>query len=160
MRVLIGIDSSMSSHHALEQALHLLNLSQCSFLLLSVEEIVALPTMTGASPFDMLPQETLYSPYDELEINRDQERRTISALEWAREFCERAGVECKTILEIGDPKHVICQVAEREKPDLIVVGSEGRGVIERTILGSVSDFVLHHTHYPVLVIRNDNHPAK
>ena len=42
-------------------------------------------------------------------------------------------------------------VAVREKCDLIVIGSRGLGVIRRTILGSVSDYVVNHTHIPVVV---------
>jgi nucleotide-binding universal stress UspA family protein len=156
MKVLVAIDSSMTSHHALEQSLHLLNLSQTSFLLLSVETIVATPNLSGLSPFGISGQESTFTLSQEAEMLKAEENRTLSALEWAKEFCQRNNVDCRTILEIGDPKHIICQTAEREKPDLIVVGSDGRGIIERALLGSISDYVLHHTHYPLLVIRNDN----
>lgn len=49
------------------------------------------------------------------------------------------------------PGHVICHVAEEEKASLIVIGSRGAGKIRRTILGSVSDYVVNHAHCPVLV---------
>ena len=155
MKVLVAIDSSISSHHALEQALLLLNLQKAHFLLLSVEEILASPNMVAANPLGIPTENNIYNVYDEIELSHQEEKRTLSALEWAQDFCTKAGVYSQSILEIGDPKHIICQVANREKPDLIVVGSEGRGIIERAILGSISDYVLHHTHFPVLVIRND-----
>ncbi len=155
MKVLIAIDSSISSHHALEQALLLLNLQKACFLLLSVEEIVAAPSMIASSPFGIMTENTNYNIYDEIELTHQQEKRNLTALDWAREFCTKFDIESQSILEIGDPKHIICQVAQREKPDLIVVGSEGRGILERALLGSISDYVLHHTHFPVLVIRND-----
>lgn len=34
---------------------------------------------------------------------------------------------------------------------MIVTGSRGLGVIRRTILGSVSDYILHHSNIPVAV---------
>ncbi|CAH1791997.1 unnamed protein product [Owenia fusiformis] len=45
----------------------------------------------------------------------------------------------------------IIKVAEEEKADMIVMGSRGLGTIRRTILGSVSDYVLHHSKVPVIV---------
>jgi nucleotide-binding universal stress UspA family protein len=36
--------------------------------------------------------------------------------------------------------------------DLIVVGSRGRGVTKRHLLGSVSTRVTHHTHRSILVV--------
>jgi len=35
----------------------------------------------------------------------------------------------------------------------IVVGTRGLGSVRRTILGSVSDYVVHHAHCPVIVCR-------
>ena len=34
---------------------------------------------------------------------------------------------------------------------LVVTGSRGLGVIRRTVLGSVSDYVLHHVKVPVVI---------
>lgn len=42
---------------------------------------------------------------------------------------------------------------------LVVVGSNGRGAIARTVLGSVSMALLHRSHCPVAVIREDASPA-
>ena len=36
---------------------------------------------------------------------------------------------------------------------LLISGTRGMGTIRRTILGSVSDHVVHHAHCPVLVCR-------
>jgi nucleotide-binding universal stress UspA family protein len=44
-------------------------------------------------------------------------------------------------------------LAEEEGAELIVVGSRGRGRIRRALMGSVSDSVARHAHYPVMVMR-------
>ena len=50
------------------------------------------------------------------------------------------------------PGEVICKLAEDESADLIVIGSRGIGTLRRTILGSVSDYCVHHAHIPGLVV--------
>lgn len=54
----------------------------------------------------------------------------------------------------GKPGEVICKIADEEKASLIVVGTRGLGTIRRTLLGSVSDYIIHHAHVPVLVCRH------
>ncbi|XP_022295860.2 universal stress protein in QAH/OAS sulfhydrylase 3'region-like [Crassostrea virginica] len=50
-----------------------------------------------------------------------------------------------------DPGEGIIKAAEELGADMIVMGSRGMGTVRRTILGSVSDYVLHHSHIPVIV---------
>ncbi|KXG45094.1 universal stress protein, partial [Tepidibacillus decaturensis] len=38
----------------------------------------------------------------------------------------------------GHPSITICEVAKKKQADLIVVGSHGRGMVDRALLGSVS----------------------
>ena len=51
------------------------------------------------------------------------------------------------------PGHVITDIATEENAVLIVLGTRGMGTIRRTIMGSVSDYVVHHAHCPVVVCR-------
>ena len=41
---------------------------------------------------------------------------------------------------------------------MIVMGTRGMGVVRRTLLGSISDYVVHHAHCPVLVCREPHMP--
>ncbi|XP_052780166.1 uncharacterized protein LOC128217226 [Mya arenaria] len=54
----------------------------------------------------------------------------------------------------GKPGEVVCKIAEEEKCELVVTGTRGFGTVRRTLLGSVSDYIIHHSHVPVLVVRN------
>ncbi|XP_046357821.1 universal stress protein in QAH/OAS sulfhydrylase 3'region-like [Haliotis rufescens] len=51
----------------------------------------------------------------------------------------------------GNPGEVILKVAEEEHASFIITGRRGIGVLQRTFLGSVSDYVVHHSPIPVLV---------
>lgn len=54
--------------------------------------------------------------------------------------------------ENNQPGEVIIKLAEDEKADFIVMGSRGVGTLRRTFLGSVSDYCVHHTKIPVVVV--------
>ena len=56
-------------------------------------------------------------------------------------------------VEHGDVGPTICQVAEDEGVDLVVLGTHDRSRWSRLWFGSVSDHVVHHAPCPVLVVR-------
>ncbi|KAI0209768.1 hypothetical protein LSAT2_005542 [Lamellibrachia satsuma] len=47
--------------------------------------------------------------------------------------------------QVGPPGHVIVSSADNLNASMIVMGTRGMGLLRRTILGSVSDYVIHHT---------------
>lgn len=53
----------------------------------------------------------------------------------------------------GDYADQILDAAEAEHPDMIVIGSRGLGRMRGTLLGSVSQKVLHHAKCTVVVVR-------
>ena len=56
----------------------------------------------------------------------------------------------------GRPQAEILILAEEENMDMIITGTRGMGTVRRTLLGSVSDHVLHHSHVPVLICRHED----
>jgi len=64
-------------------------------------------------------------------------------------------VETKVVVIKGNhnPGEDICEYAEKNEFDLIVVGSRGLGNVKKLILGSVSNYVVNHAEIPVLVVK-------
>ena len=65
-----------------------------------------------------------------------------------------AGIEVElAIVEDHAPARAICDYAAAHDVDLIVVGSHGRGGMERWLIGSVAERVVRHAHVNVYVVR-------
>lgn len=54
------------------------------------------------------------------------------------------------------PGEGLCKGIEETGASLAIVGTRGMGTLRRTFLGSVSDYVLHHAHVPVLICRHES----
>lgn len=68
------------------------------------------------------------------------------------EKMKQNNINGRVVIRYGSrPGEAIIQLATVEHPTMIVMGTRGLGFIRRTILGSVSDYVLHHAHCPVAV---------
>ena len=69
-------------------------------------------------------------------------------------------VACEHRMLIGTPAAEILALAEREKAELIVMGSHGRGGLARIILGSVAEIVVRRAKCPVLIVKDPRHGRK
>ncbi len=65
---------------------------------------------------------------------------------------DQVGISCETLLIRGAPAPTIIAEADRWGAELVVVGSQGRGMIYRKFLGSTSEKVLEARRFPVLVV--------
>lgn len=52
----------------------------------------------------------------------------------------------------GDSGETILDTAKEVKADIIVMGTHSRRGLEKILMGSVAEYVLHHTSIPVLII--------
>ncbi|MCC7187016.1 MAG: universal stress protein [Acidobacteria bacterium] len=75
------------------------------------------------------------------------------ALEEAGTMLRERGIATKLVEASGDPATALIDEAKAADADLIVVGTHGRGLAGRSLLGSVSTSVVHHAPCDVLVVR-------
>jgi nucleotide-binding universal stress UspA family protein len=91
-------------------------------------------------------------------------KHTRSVFEAARAWAEKtlgewvatattAGVPARWTVRTGVPYKEIVAAAESERPDLIVMGTQGRGGLDRALLGSVAEKVIRLAPCPVLTVR-------
>ncbi len=60
-----------------------------------------------------------------------------------------------SILKDGEPKDVVCKVAEELKANLLIMGSRGMGRLQAILANSVSQYVFQLSDVPMLLIKDD-----
>ncbi|MDJ0556985.1 MAG: universal stress protein [Microcoleaceae cyanobacterium MO_207.B10] len=63
-------------------------------------------------------------------------------------------------LKQGEPKDIVCQVADEEESDLIIMGSRGLGRLQAILENSVSQYVFQLTSHPMLLVKDDIYVKK
>ena len=91
---------------------------------------------------------------------RELERVFEEQREWTRKALEERAAECRgqgvaTLARAvtGAPHHEIVETAKREGAAFIVMGTHGRGPLERFLLGSVADRVVRTAPCAVVTMR-------
>lgn len=128
MKVLIPVDGSESAQAMLEWASRMLNKSDASIYLLTVIS----DAMTAEYKLE----------------------EALQVLDAAKSQMEAQGATvAKSEYMTGDPVERICQYADDENVDQILLGSHGRSGLAKVLLGSVSEGVLERCGRPVFIYR-------
>ena len=80
-------------------------------------------------------------------------REGKEALDEVEKMAKKEGVKIKKKIVEGIPDEEI--IKEARKNDLIVMGSKGKTALDRILLGSVSEKVVHHAPCPVMIVREE-----
>lgn len=68
-------------------------------------------------------------------------------------MCQEKKISCEFVAVTGKkPGEGIVGLIHEMNIQLVVMGSRGLGNFRRTILGSVSDYVLHHAQIPICIV--------
>ena len=79
----------------------------------------------------------------------EEDEVVVQAGGWLKE----KGVHYETVSIAGDPAGEICKYAEDHDSDMIVMGRQDKGAIERIFIGSVSKKVVETSPVSVLVVK-------
>ena len=131
-RVVVGVDGSKNSRAALHWAADYARATGAA-----LRAVIAwhYPTTYGYSPV-----------VSDVDFAADARSELMAAVH--DEVTE--GVEVETAVIAGRPEQVLLDVAA--DADLVVVGSRGHGEFVGMLLGSVSNYAVHHAHCPVVVV--------
>ncbi|EOA34516.1 hypothetical protein CARUB_v10022059mg [Capsella rubella] len=147
-QVMVAIDESDCSKHALKWTLEYLkdSIADSDIILFTAQPPLDL-SFVYASSYGAAPIELIDS------MKENHKNAGLNRLAVGTKICAEMGVTPRKVMEFGNPKEAICDAAEKLGVDLLVVGSNGKGAIQRTFLGSVSNYCVNHAKCPVLVVR-------
>ncbi len=144
-RVLVPTDFSESARHALSYGISFAREYQAELVLLHVVETIAVGYASDLFPVPMAEVFEEISSYAKSEL--------------AKLGCE-ARERTKLVREIlaqGKPSAEIVRVAREETADMIVLGTHGKGMLDKALFGSTTERVVRCAPCPVLTCHLSEH---
>ncbi len=140
-RILVPTDGSVEVERAVEHALDLAR---------SHDAAIRTVYVVNAANYGGLPMETAWDGIGD--ALRDEGSAAVERVEEL--IAERApDLVVETTVREGSPSRVIVEEAQTSDCDLVVMGTHGRGGIDRLLLGSVTERVVRTSPIPVLTVR-------
>ena len=134
--ILVPIDFEKASGEALGRARNLAETLAFEVVLLHVYAVPA-PFYSGIAP--------MTGPALSEEIR-------LAAAETLERFAAEHG-NLRSILRCGDPTTETLAIIEEIKPEMVVMGTHGRGGLGHLLLGSVAENIVRKSPVPVLTLR-------
>jgi nucleotide-binding universal stress UspA family protein len=131
--VAVGTDGSETASEAVKQAAEFARRFDAKLVLLSAFKAEPPPPDTGEAQWS-------YSPAAQL-------RGILSRTE---EEMKGQGLECRTLVDEGEPADVLVRLAGECGADVLVIGNKG---MQRRVLGSVPKSVAHNADCSVFVVK-------
>ncbi|MEB3289678.1 MAG: universal stress protein [Leptolyngbya sp.] len=155
-RILVAVDcESTTAHQVLAEAQDMALAHQADLQLVHVLSPVSLGyldpsymTLDGAlNTINPQNYEAHLATWEEIK------QRTQDRLNADLTAARRQGIATTATQLVGDPGKALCALARDWSADLLVVGRRGILGLGEMILGSVSNYVLHHAPCAVLVVQ-------
>lgn len=133
-RIIVPIDGSEKSREAAKKAFSLAQCTNLEVILIHVVVVVHISLR-------------VYIP----EISKMLRKKGEEIINEFEEMGSEMNIHIKTKLLEGIPEDEI--IKEANENDLIVMGSKGHSTLDRILIGSVSEKVLHHSDATVMIVR-------
>jgi len=86
-------------------------------------------------------------------LGKSREKHYKHFMSIAKSMCTKKKVKFLDAIEFGEEGPTIVSFAQKNNYDVIVIGSRGMGKIGELFLGSTSNYVVHSSKIPVLIIK-------
>ncbi len=107
--------------------------------------------ITVIQPIRTLGQELLPGGRGRLERRTNEAQRSME--EVAKRFANSAVTASHSVVQSDHVGSALCEIAEENRSDLIIVGDTGRSELSKLVLGSVPNYVLRHSSSSILICR-------
>lgn len=138
--ILVPLDGSDNSFRALDVAILLAKKLDAKITALYCVSII--PVMEA-------------NMIDPLKCQAEERKYADDVLRKAESAARENNVPVTTLVAYGNPGIKIINIVKNKKikVDLVIIGSRGRSPIKEMFLGSVSNYVLHKSPVPVLIVK-------
>jgi nucleotide-binding universal stress UspA family protein len=155
-KILVAVDLSPHNEEAFAIGLDLAKRMDARLMLLHVPssdspECPTMPTLIGQDYYPGSGSISVIEIYEKLW--RAYEEKGLAMLKQFAETARHAGVTIEYTQNVGVPGKTICQLANNFDADLIIVGRRGHSGLNELVMGSVSNYVVHHASCSVLVVQ-------
>lgn len=155
--ILVALDSSDIGSRVFQEALTLAKATNGHVMLLHVlspfeEDYPNMPVVPGLDSYY-----PMYNAASEEYMRRWKafEQHGLELLQKRTDEATALGIPTEFTQNAGDPGRLICSLANTWDADLIIMGRRGRTGLSELMLGSVSNYVLHHATCSVLVVQGE-----
>ncbi|MGF1497655.1 MAG: universal stress protein [Elainellaceae cyanobacterium] len=153
-RILVALDFSNLSQIVFNQAVEL---AQEHRALLRIYHAVTTDALLTPPPLSgelgLSPHLVEQSYRAEHALFEHQLAQVKESIEHYRQVAAQSGVAIGADVKMADAGAGICEMARSWSADLIVLGRRGRRGLTEVLLGSISNYVLHHAPCSVLVVQ-------
>ena len=150
MKIIISTDGSDFSRTAVEKACQIIADPKNT-------EVKVVAVYQAVLPLDAFQQSVEYAEKEERSEQAKAEEFAQARARVIEEKFPNSGLSITSQAIMGAPDQILIDSANKWKADIIVVGSHGRGFLERTFQGSISDSLVHHAPCSVFVVRPTKH---
>lgn len=144
-RVLVPTDFSDSARHALGYGISFAREFDSDLLLVHVVENLTMGYASDLFPVPMAEVFEEISGYARAELSK-----------LAGEVREK-GITVRELVVQGKPSAEIIRLAREEEVDIIVLGTHGKGMLDKALFGSTTERVIRRAPCPVLTCRLREH---
>jgi nucleotide-binding universal stress UspA family protein len=134
-KILVALDGSKNSERGLEMAIAFARYHDTK--------------LTGIHVISKIPKEFQKLEYPEKPLLIEAEK----IMEHARVLSAQNGILFEEKITFGYIGDEIVKFAAKIHYDIIIIGARGRGAIKEILLGSVSNYVLHQSKIPVMIVK-------